>query len=144
MSVPDCALCGKLEKAGEDPAFIHEFPSSRLYVGEHQHFPGYCVLVLKEHAREWHALPEALQARMWKDLSAATAAVEAAFRPWKINHACLGNVVGHVHWHIFPRYESETDKLENPWLRKDLFERSKPSKDEVIELVERIRRELHG
>ena len=32
-------------------------------------------------------------------------------KPLKLNYECLGNLEPHVHWHVFPRYESEEEKL---------------------------------
>jgi diadenosine tetraphosphate (Ap4A) HIT family hydrolase len=35
--------------------------------------------------------------------------VKQVFRPDNVNYSLLGNWVGHLHWHIYPRYASDPD-----------------------------------
>ena len=59
---------------------------------------------------------------------AATNALVQTFHPWKMNHACYGNAEAHVHWHLFPRYDTRSDHRNNPWLHAAEF------KDHLIEV----------
>ena len=120
-----CSICGKISlwRAGRNPHFIHEFRHSIFVVGDHQFFQGYSLLLLKDHVRELHEMPAAAQPELFQELMIATRAVAETFRPWKINHACYGNAAPHVHWHIFPRYESDPDHRNHPWLHSAEFDR---------------------
>jgi diadenosine tetraphosphate (Ap4A) HIT family hydrolase len=51
----------------------------------------------------------------------AGGALVKTFKPWKMNYSCYGNVDPHIHWHLFPRYDSETDHLNHPWLHAAKF-----------------------
>lgn len=48
-------------------------------------------------------------------------AIVNAFSPWKMNYACYGNAEPHIHWHLFPRYESDPDRKANPWCHVSEF-----------------------
>ena len=91
------------------------------FVGDHQFHKGYAVLLLKDHVREMHELSPQAAADLMGELMSATRAVVKTFKPWKINHACYGNAVPHIHWHIFPRYESDSDHLNHPWIHAQKF-----------------------
>jgi diadenosine tetraphosphate (Ap4A) HIT family hydrolase len=116
-----CVLCRRIEgcRNGQNPHLIHEFEYSYLLVGDHQYHRGYCVLLFKEHVRELHELSPEIQSVLFAELMAATQAVAQTFKPWKMNHSCYGNQVPHIHWHIFPRYDSEPDHLNHPWLHAE-------------------------
>jgi len=117
----NCAICDRLSSAAADPALVHEFANSYLLLGNHQYYKGYCLLLFKEHVRELHELDDDTQANLNKELMQATRALAKAFEPWKINHACLGNQDEHIHWHIIPRYLSDPDHKQHPWLHSDEF-----------------------
>jgi diadenosine tetraphosphate (Ap4A) HIT family hydrolase len=117
----NCAICDRLASASADPALVHEFANSYLLLGNHQYYKGYCLLLFKEHVRELHELDEATQISLHMELMQATRAIAQAFKPWKINHACLGNQDEHIHWHIIPRYLSDPDYKQHPWLHSAEF-----------------------
>lgn len=136
-----CTICKRLDllKSAGDTAMIYEFPHSYLLLGNHQYFPGYCVLYYKQHVRELHELSPEIQAALSKELMQATTAIVRAFNPWKMNHACLGNRDQHIHWHIIPRYESEADHQMHPWTHADEFDSCLISPEQQREAIELIR-----
>jgi diadenosine tetraphosphate (Ap4A) HIT family hydrolase len=139
----ECPLCRTVARFAttNDPFVVHEFPHSVLIVGEHQFFAGYCVLVAKEHVRELHGLaPEVYQAFMG-ELYAATRAVAAAYRPWKMNHASYGNAVPHLHVHIIPRSpdEAEADRTVQPWAFADRFEQRRTTPETAARVAAQVR-----
>lgn len=140
-SCPICVRIARL-RAGGDPFLVREFVHSILVVGEHRYHRGYCVLLLKRHAREPHELPARVRAGLFRELAEAGRAVEAAFRPWKMNYACLGNVVPHVHWHLIPRYESDPDRLKHPWLHEGGFAGFRTTPAAARAVAARVRRHL--
>ena len=44
-----------------------------------------------------------------EEVSTVAAALHRAFSPAKINYELLGNMVPHMHWHIVPRWEGDTN-----------------------------------
>lgn len=135
-----CALCDRIQKTkiNDYPYLIHEFKHSYLYLGEHQYYKGYCVLVTKEHYREMTDLPAITRNEFFQEMMKVHEVIEKVFRPQKMNMCSLGNVVSHMHWHFFPRY-AEDDNFKNPpWLQMHLFDTAKvgnSERDEIIRLL---------
>ena len=140
--MPDaCPICDHLTacRNGASPRFIFEFPHSVLVVGDHQYHRGYCVLLLKQHAREPHDLPPDVQQAMFAELMLCGRALMAAFEPWKMNYSCYGNQVPHVHWHLFPRYESDPDRFQTPWANAAKFAQHPTDPDTALAVAARLR-----
>lgn len=137
-SLKRCYACDRLSlwRRGENPDVVKVFRQSVLVIGMNQHFRGYAVLLLKRHIREPHQLPPRARAELFAELMRAGRAVWRCFKPWKLNYACLGNEVPHVHWHIVPRYR----KGPPPWLVRE-FRKGKPATEAVRRLLAaRLRR----
>lgn len=107
----DCPACRRLElvRSGQDPFFICELRESYVLLHKHQSYRGWCSLFLKEHAEQLHALPRARQSALWEDVMDVARAIERAVSPRRLNYENLGNVVGHVHWHVVPRFAEPID-----------------------------------
>ncbi len=143
------SLCEKIEmiKKGEHPGFVHEFESSYLVVGDHQFYDGYCLLITKTCVRELHELDRDEYNNVCDELYLASVAINKAFKPWKLNHMCLGNQDPHIHWHILPRYES--DKYHKTIPLSDLtkgeisLEDYKTTPEQAKIVVEKIRKYLN-
>ena len=118
-----CAGCEKVAQAlaGLRDDVVAIFDHSVLLLGEHQAYPGYCVLWAREHAKELHDLPELAYTAYFHEARGVGAALEASLKPWKLNVASLGNVVGHAHLHFFPRQASEAHRLQHPWVLEAQF-----------------------
>jgi diadenosine tetraphosphate (Ap4A) HIT family hydrolase len=140
----NCPLCSfvELTQKNQYPYFVHEFENSYLMLGEHQYYEGYCVLVLKEHYREMTDLPSDLQNKFFQEMMASSLAVQKTFSPKKMNMCSLGNVAEHLHWHFFPRYETDPNFTNPPWLQMHLFDSAKISPEKREELIQRIRKKL--
>jgi diadenosine tetraphosphate (Ap4A) HIT family hydrolase len=76
-------------------------------------------------------------------------AIERAFQPRKLNYELLGNQVPHLHWHLFPRSETDPDRLKPVWLAIDRAERDAELRSHLAvgpsrraETIERLRAEL--
>ena len=46
-------------------------------------------------------------------------AIESCFRPHKLNYELLGNLVPHLHWHVFPRSAADPDRRRPVWFALD-------------------------
>lgn len=139
-----CSICERVRlwRNGQNPYFIHEFEHSILIVGDHQFHKGYTLILLKEHVRELHELALEVQAALFQELMTAGRAVVETFKPWKMNYSCYGNVDPHIHWHLFPRYDSEPDHLNHPWLHADRFKEHLIDAQTAGDLGEKIRANL--
>ena len=146
MIKPDepCSICERVRlwREGRNPFFIYEFEHSILIVGDHQFHRGYSLLLLKEHVRELHELEPIAQVALFQELMTAGRAVVETFKPWKMNYSCYGNVDPHIHWHLFPRYDSEPDHLNHPWLHAAEFKEQLIDSQTARELGEKIRANL--
>jgi diadenosine tetraphosphate (Ap4A) HIT family hydrolase len=134
-----CVLCEKV--ANSESILIEEFKYSVLIVGDHQYFEGYCQLVLKEHIADLTDLANDIQSEFFKELMISAQAIRQAFSPARLNYSSLGNVVPHIHFHLFPRYQEELeekDKLD-PWADAGEFEQFKTSAIQLESVRKRVR-----
>lgn len=140
----ECALCKRVENSrkGEYPFLIHEFPHSYLYLGEHQFYQGYCVLVTKKHYREMTDMPEKERNEFFLEMMTVHKLLEKTFNFKKMNMESLGNVVAHIHWHFFPRYETEPYFTNPPFLQMDQFEQARIDTTTREELIEKLKTSL--
>lgn len=135
-----CPLCARLEDAAATLR-ICELRESVVFLHEHQRYEGWCVLVLKEHAEQLHALPVSRQLRLWEDVAQVAGAITRGFSPRRINYECLGNVVGHVHWHVIPRYAEPVDPEPRAtvWVRPAAERDCGVTAERARELIGRLR-----
>jgi diadenosine tetraphosphate (Ap4A) HIT family hydrolase len=108
-----CGICASIEtiRAGKAPNLIAELDNSYVVLGDAQFYRGYCILFAKHHARELFELPRHEAAALADELRSVAEAIHSVTKPLKLNYECLGNLEAHVHWHVFPRYASEEEKL---------------------------------
>jgi diadenosine tetraphosphate (Ap4A) HIT family hydrolase len=66
--------------------------------------PAFCRVILQRHAREMTDLNESERADLMHIVFAVEQAQRKLLEPEKINLACFGNMVAHVHWHVIPRF----------------------------------------
>ncbi len=136
--INECKMCQRLKSIKTDRLLIRELDHSYLLLGDHQYFNGYCVVMYKNHVREMHDLPLHLQSKLMSEVVHAAKIINLAFRPWKINYSCYGNVVEHIHWHIFPRYQSDPDLRVHPWLHSAKFNEFVSTPEQVTRNIELI------
>ena len=138
---PNCLLCTRIADQDCDPGpdLVWRFPHSTATLGPWQFYTGYCVLVSREHATELSQLGPNRAAYL-DEMSLLARAVEDCFRPHKLNYELLGNVVPHLHWHIFPRSADDPEKLRPVWFATDRAE-SDPAEKSRLETGTVPRRE---
>jgi diadenosine tetraphosphate (Ap4A) HIT family hydrolase len=118
-----CPACQRVQSAlqGREPWLVAALPHSVLVLGDHQAYPGYAVLFSRDHVKELHHLDAGNYAGFTQDLRRASRAVESATACWKLNLASLGNVLPHLHVHLFPRQAADERRFEHPWAQADRF-----------------------
>lgn len=144
----NCLICQRIEssKKGTNPFFVKELKSGCVVIGDYQSYKGYTLLLSKIHVEELHKLDKAFRAQFMEDLALVGEAVFNAFGADKLNYELLGNTEKtHVHWHIFPRKDTDPGPRGAVWLRgKEVVysEESKPREDELKELTQKLAEEL--
>ena len=135
-----CPHCAKLVEAanGSLPSIIVEQEHSYIVAGDHQFFPGYCMVISKYHVREIHDLPEDVAVAIFRDVIRAGKAIAKSFAPWKLNYASLGNIDEHLHWHVIPRYLNDVDHRDHPWKNAALFSKY----TSTVQAVEHLRKSI--
>ena len=137
---PTCGICPLIDriKAGTFRDFIAELESCYVILGDRQFYRGYCVLFAKLHATELYLMPADTARLLSDEMRLVAEAIATVVKPWKMNYECLGNSEPHVHWHLLPRQETETDEMRRGpiWLR--------PESEQKVPLDENDRRALIG
>ena len=104
-----CIICDRIRmiKAGENPYFVKELDTGYAVLGDHQHFRGYTLFLIKEHVTELYELEADVRARFLEEMTLVAQAAAKAFGAEKMNYECLGNGDAHLHWHLFPRVSGD-------------------------------------
>lgn len=97
-----CVLCD--EPGGE---LIWSNATARVVNVKDEDHPAFCRVILQRHAREMTDLSDVERAEMMRIVFAAEQAQRRLLEPDKINLACFGNMVAHVHWHVIPRFRMD-------------------------------------
>ena len=137
-STPACGICAAIDqiRAGKLRDLIAELKSCYVILGDQQFYRGYCILFAKLHATELYLMPADAARLLFDEMRLVADAIAAVVKPWKMNYECLGNTEPHVHWHLFPRYETDEMRRGPVWLR--------PESERKVTLDENDRRALIG
>jgi diadenosine tetraphosphate (Ap4A) HIT family hydrolase len=114
-----CEICDRLAQCrdGTHPGLIAELDTGFAVLGDSQQFRGYSLLLCKTPATELHELPHPTRLRYLEEMSQLAEAVARAVQPHKLNYECLGNVVHHLHFHVFPRRADEPQSTLPVWVQ---------------------------
>ena len=120
----DCSACARIARIadGGNPDFVVTLAESHVTLADEQAYRGYCILLLKDHHEQLDALPFERQRRLWDDVTRVASALRKVVAPVRLNYACLGNFVTHVHWHVIPRHADDPEPM-NPIWNRPLSER---------------------
>jgi diadenosine tetraphosphate (Ap4A) HIT family hydrolase len=126
----ECPFCQKLTRLDSTPDddLVWRFPHSVAFLGSWQFYQGYCILVARQHATELNQQPVEVRQAYFEELCFLARAIEETFQPLKLNYELLGNQVPHLHWHVFPRYADDPQRLKPVWLALDLAETDEAEK----------------
>ena len=120
----DCSACARIARIadGGNPDFVVSLAESHVTLADEQAYRGYCILLLKDHHEQLDMLPFDRQRRLWDDVTRVASALRKVVAPVRLNYACLGNFVTHVHWHVIPRHADDPEPM-NPIWNRPLSER---------------------
>jgi diadenosine tetraphosphate (Ap4A) HIT family hydrolase len=102
MSEAGCVFC---EGAGGE--VLWRDARLRIVLADEPDHPGFVRVIWNAHVREMTDLPGGDRDHCMRAVFAAESALRALLRPDKVNLACLGNVVPHIHWHVVPRFRDD-------------------------------------
>ena len=139
-----CGICRGIAaiKAGTFTGLVAELPSSYMILGDAQYYRGYCILFAKRHVTEMYLMPPDEARALFDEVRLAAQAIAAVTNPWKMNYECLGNTEAHVHWHLFPRYESDEIRFGPIWVRPEAERKIALTPDDRVALMAALRKEV--
>ncbi|HBP37436.1 MAG TPA: HIT family protein [Clostridiales bacterium] len=140
-----CKMCDNQKNILNDPYFIIELETGYVILGWFQKFKGYTVFTCKEHGPELHNLERHFKIKHLEEMTVVAEAIYNIFNPDKINYELLGNGCPHIHWHLYPREKGDTPIVSSVYQLPNsvLFDEStRPSDEERIELINKIKAEI--
>lgn len=96
---------------------VGELGLSRLLLMDDARYPWLILVPRIAGARELLDLDEADRAMLLGEISVVSRALEALFKPDKLNIAALGNVVPQLHLHLLVRYQTDAAWPQPVWGR---------------------------
>lgn len=103
-----CKFCGAGEGSSpDDPPHIVDLEHSYAFLDPNQTYRGHVIVVAKGHYEDIAAMPAGQGASLYAEMTQVAAAVRRACKADHMNYLSLGNIVRHVHWHIYPRYRDD-------------------------------------
>ena len=141
-----CSACDRIARIanGTNADFVATLAESHVTLADEQVYRGYCILLLKDHHEHLADLPRERQARLWEDVAHVADVLRREVAPARVNYACLGNLVTHVHWHVIPRHAGDPEPQHPIWVRPLAERRLALPEGERRELIARLRRALAG
>jgi diadenosine tetraphosphate (Ap4A) HIT family hydrolase len=103
--VSECLYCQELPVLDELMIKIADLEVSQLFLFKEQSHPGRCNVVYKDHGVEFHELSEDQRNAFMRDVAKTAKAIDAAYKPYKINYGAFADKLSHLHMHIVPKYE---------------------------------------
>lgn len=97
-----CELC---EESGGEILFRNE--QLRVVLIADANYPGFCRVIWNAHVKEMTDLAIEDRSTLMRAVCQVEAALREVMQPEKINLACLGNMVPHLHWHLIPRFTDD-------------------------------------
>lgn len=110
-------ICDRINliQAHKNSNFITELKACYVVFGDHQFYPGYTLILSKEHKTELYYLQKSVQKQFLWEMAVVAKAVANVFNPIKMNYELLGNAEAHLHWHLYPRHSNDPDPARPIW-----------------------------
>jgi diadenosine tetraphosphate (Ap4A) HIT family hydrolase len=95
-----CPIC----IADEPNDVIAELPTTWVTAGHQAPLPGYACVVSKHHVVEPYQLPDPERVAFWDEAMRTARALAEFTGAVKMNYGIHGNVIPHLHLHLWPRF----------------------------------------
>lgn len=86
---------------------VAEFPTTWVSAVREAPLPGYACVVCKQHVVEPYDLPQGERAAFWEEAMIAARVLAELFEPSKMNYEIHGNLIPHLHLHLYPRFADD-------------------------------------
>lgn len=105
----NCGYCmgGELLESFGIP--ICELKVSSLILFREQSHKGRCIVAYRDHFSELVDISPEERSLFMEDIARASTAIHKAFSPNKVNYGAYGDTGCHLHMHLVPKYEGETE-----------------------------------
>ena len=110
MMPADCPLC----LAPKEQVLWHN-ARLRVIKVDDDHYPGFTRVIWHEHIAEMTQLPSEARLELMNVVWLVEQAQRSILKPDKINLAQFGNMVPHLHWHVIPRWKTDSHFPEAIW-----------------------------
>lgn len=117
----DCYLCHLLKRSSDEATFIRKMEQGSLFLNTNQSFKGRVIFTLNRHEEDIALLDDKIYAAFNSELKEVLRALKIVFKPTLLNVGMFGNKVRHLHWHIIPRYEGDSNWGDVPWPNKPIY-----------------------
>lgn len=106
MKKEGCPYCYKGENLAKFGYVAFETEVSLVIVFKDQTKPGRMIVAFKDdHVGEIKDLPTNLRDKFMKDVCDVANAIQKAYNPDRINYGAFGDTLGHLHFHLTPKYK---------------------------------------
>lgn len=111
-----CPICRLMIEGSLNQDFLCELPHTMIHRGPFaSRWPGAVQVSSRRHLNDPSQLKYPHFIHSQSELYAIESAVTKVTAAHHMNVVKFGNVVGHLHWHIIPRFSNETFPQKTPW-----------------------------
>lgn len=108
MKKENCPYCNYGEPLAKFGYLAFETETSEVIVFKDQTHKGRMIVAYKkDHVAEIQDLDEKERNAFMKDVADVAKAIQKAYHPNRINYGAYGDTLGHLHFHLCPKYEGE-------------------------------------
>lgn len=108
MKIETCPYCSKGENLAKFGYLAFETKTSLIIVFKDQSHKGRMIVAYKDdHIAEIKDLSDEERNSFMSDVSKVAKAIEMVYNPDRINYGAYGDTLGHLHFHICPKYKDE-------------------------------------
>lgn len=125
----------------EDTHPVAHWTLSELRLMDDENHPWLILVPRVEDAVELVDLSEAQQVGLMGEIAIASRALQAAFKPHKLNVAALGNLVPQLHVHVIARFQDDIAWPRPVW---GMASAQPYSPEALVRRIERIQAALKG
>lgn len=110
MKKENCPYCNYGDSLAKFGYLAFETETSEVIVFKDQTHKGRMIVAYKkDHVAEIQDLSEQERNAFMKDVTDVAKAIQKAYHPNRINYGAYGDTLGHLHFHLCPKYEGEVE-----------------------------------
>ncbi len=110
MKKDNCPYCNQGENLAKFGYLAFETEISLVIVFKEQSHKGRMIVAYKDdHVAEIQDLSDDLRNKFMQDVSDVARAIQKGFNPNRINYGAYGDTLGHLHFHLCPKYEGQDE-----------------------------------